>query len=166
MIDTAEIKIAGRSIGKGQTPFIIAEMSGNHNQSIERALQIVEAAARAGAHALKIQTYTPDTMTLDCIKTDFIIQGGLVGLLGTAIGVTLGVTVALNIDVIVPFIEGLLGVQFLPRDVYLISALPSDLRWPDVIRIGGIAVVLAFLATLYPSWRAARVRPAEALRYE
>jgi lipoprotein-releasing system permease protein len=96
----------------------------------------------------------------------FIIQGGLVGLLGTAIGVTLGVTVALNIDVIVPFIEGLLGVQFLPRDVYLISALPSDLRWPDVIRIGGIAVVLAFLATLYPSWRAARVRPAEALRYE
>ncbi len=96
----------------------------------------------------------------------FIIQGGLVGLLGTALGVTFGVTVALNIDVIVPFIEGLLGVQFLPRDVYLISALPSDLRWPDVVRIGGIAVVLAFLATLYPSWRAARVRPAEALRYE
>ncbi len=96
----------------------------------------------------------------------FIIQGGLVGLLGTAIGVTIGVAVALNIDVIVPFIEGVLGVQFLPRDVYLISALPSDLRWPDVIRIGGIAVVLAFLATLYPSWRAARVRPAEALRYE
>lgn len=96
----------------------------------------------------------------------FMIQGGLVGLLGTALGVTFGVMVALNIDVIVPFIEGLLGVQFLPRDVYLISALPSDLRWPDVIRIGGIAVVLAFLATLYPSWRAARVRPAEALRYE
>ncbi len=96
----------------------------------------------------------------------FIIQGGLVGLLGTALGVTFGVAVALNIDVIVPFIEGLLGVQFLPRDVYLISALPSDLRWPDVIRIGGMAVVLAFLATLYPSWRAARVRPAEALRYE
>jgi lipoprotein-releasing system permease protein len=96
----------------------------------------------------------------------FIIQGGLVGLLGTAIGVTLGVAVALNIDVIVPFIERLMGVQFLPRDVYLISSLPSDLRWPDVFRIGGIAVVLAFLATLYPSWRAARVRPAEALRYE
>ncbi len=96
----------------------------------------------------------------------FILQGGLVGLLGTVIGVTLGVMVALNIDVIVPFIEGLFGVQFLPRDVYLISALPSDLRWPDVGRIGGMAVVLAFLATLYPSWRAARVRPAEALRYE
>ena len=90
----------------------------------------------------------------------------LVGLLGTAIGVGGGVLIALNVDVIVPFIESLFGVQFLPRDIYLISALPSDLRWPDVWRIGGMAVVLAFLATLYPSWWAARVRPADALRYE
>jgi lipoprotein-releasing system permease protein len=96
----------------------------------------------------------------------FMIQGALVGLFGTVIGVTLGVTVALNVDVIVPFIEHLLGVQFLPRDIYLISALPSDLRWPDVGTIGAVAVVLAFLATLYPSWWAARVKPAEALRYE
>jgi lipoprotein-releasing system permease protein len=96
----------------------------------------------------------------------FMIQGALVGLIGTAIGVSLGVLVALNIDVIVPAIEHLLGVQFLPRDIYLISALPSDLRWSDVSRIAGIAVLLAFLATLYPSWHAARVRPAEALRYE
>ncbi|MEO0319233.1 MAG: hypothetical protein RL404_2910 [Pseudomonadota bacterium] len=96
----------------------------------------------------------------------FIIQGALVGLIGTAIGVALGVLIALNIGVIVPFIESLFGVQFLPRDIYLISAVPSDLRWPDVGRIGGIAVLLAFLATLYPSWSAARVRPAEALRYE
>jgi lipoprotein-releasing system permease protein len=86
--------------------------------------------------------------------------------LGTAIGVALGVTVALNIDVIVPFIERLLGVQFLSKEIYLITSLPSDLRWPDVWTIGGVAVVLAFLATLYPSWRAAGVRPAEALRYE
>jgi lipoprotein-releasing system permease protein len=96
----------------------------------------------------------------------FMIQGALVGLLGTAIGVGLGVLVALNIDVIVPFIEHLLGVQFLSKDVYLISTLPSDLRWPDVWTIGGVAVILAFLATLYPSWRAASVKPAEALRYE
>ncbi len=96
----------------------------------------------------------------------FMIQGALVGLVGTAIGVGLGVLVALNVDVIVPFIEGLLGVQFLPRDIYLISALPSDLRWRDVWTIGGVAVLLAFLATLYPSWWAARVKPAEALRYE
>jgi lipoprotein-releasing system permease protein len=96
----------------------------------------------------------------------FIIQGALVGLLGTAIGVGLGVLVALNIDVIVPFIERMLGVQFLSKDIYLITSLPSDLRWSDVWTIGGVAVVLAFLATLYPSWRAANVRPAEALRYE
>lgn len=96
----------------------------------------------------------------------FIIQGALVGLFGTALGVGLGVTVALNIDVIVPFIEHLLGVQFLSKEIYLITTLPSDLRWPDVWTIGGVAVVLAFLATLYPSWRAANVRPAEALRYE
>ncbi|HEV7617267.1 MAG TPA: lipoprotein-releasing ABC transporter permease subunit [Burkholderiaceae bacterium] len=96
----------------------------------------------------------------------FMIQGALVGLAGTAIGVTAGVLVSLNIEVIVPFIEHLLGVQFLPRDIYLISELPSDLRWPDVWVIGGVAIVLAFLATLYPSWWAARVKPAEALRYE
>jgi lipoprotein-releasing system permease protein len=96
----------------------------------------------------------------------FIIQGALVGLLGTAIGVALGVAVALNIDVIVPFIERLLGVQFLSKDIYLITELPSELRWPDVWTIGSVAVVLAFVATLYPSWRAANVRPAEALRYE
>jgi lipoprotein-releasing system permease protein len=96
----------------------------------------------------------------------FMVQGALVGLIGTAIGITLGVLVALNVDIIVPFIEHLLGVQFLPRDIYLISALPSDLRWPDVWTIGLVAVVLAFLATIYPSWWAARVKPAEALRYE
>ena len=96
----------------------------------------------------------------------FMIQGAVVGLLGTAIGGGLGVLVALNIDVIVPFIEHLLGVQFLSSDVYLISELPSDLQWPDVWKIAGMAVVLAFLATLYPSWAAARVRPADALRYE
>ena len=96
----------------------------------------------------------------------FMIQGAVAGLLGTAIGVGLGVLVALNIDVIVPFIEGLVGVQFLPKEVYVISSMPSDLRWSDVGAIGGSAIVLAFLATLYPSWSAARVKPAEALRYE
>lgn len=96
----------------------------------------------------------------------FMIQGGLVGLFGTALGVMSGVIVALNIDVIVPFIERLFGVQFLNKEIYVISSLPSDLHWSDVWAIGGIAVVLAFLATIYPSWRAARVKPAEALRYE
>jgi lipoprotein-releasing system permease protein len=96
----------------------------------------------------------------------FMIQGGLVGFIGTGLGVMFGVLVSLNIDVIVPFIERILGVDVLPRDLYFISALPSDLRWADVTQIGLIAVGLAFMATIYPSWRAARVKPAEALRYE
>jgi len=96
----------------------------------------------------------------------FMIQGGLVGILGTFAGVGLGVLVAMNIDVIVPFIEHLFGIQFLSRDIYRISAIPSDMRWPDVFKIGGISVLLAFAATIYPSWSASRVKPAEALRYE
>ena len=95
-----------------------------------------------------------------------MVQGALVGVMGTFVGVSLGVLVALNIDVIVPFIEHSLGVQFLPKDVYLISEMPSDLRWPDVSKIGIVSVLLAFLATIYPSYSASRVKPAEALRYE
>lgn len=74
MTDHAEIIISGRAIGRGHPPFVIAEMSGNHNQSLERALEIVEAAAKTGAHALKIQTYTPDTMTLDLDEREFHIS--------------------------------------------------------------------------------------------
>ncbi len=96
----------------------------------------------------------------------FMVQGALVGVLGTAIGVAGGVLLALNVDVIVPAIERLLGMKFLSKDIYFISAVPSDLRWGDVGVIAATAVGLAFVATLYPSWRAARVKPAEALRYE
>jgi len=96
----------------------------------------------------------------------FVIQGGVLGLLGTGAGIVLGVITAKNVDVIVPFIERLLGVKFLPSDVYLISEMPSDLQWPDVWWVAGIAILFSFLATLYPSWAAARMRPAEALRYE
>ena len=96
----------------------------------------------------------------------FMVQGTLVGVLGAALGVALGVAVALNVDVIVPAIERLSGAQFLSKEIYLISEIPSDLRWRDVGTIGGVAVLLAFLSTLYPSWAAARVKPAEALRYE
>ncbi len=71
MTKNAEIRIAGRAVGRGAAPFVIAEMSGNHNQSLARALEIVEAAARAGAHALKFLTYTPDTMTIDLDEREF-----------------------------------------------------------------------------------------------
>jgi lipoprotein-releasing system permease protein len=96
----------------------------------------------------------------------FMVQGTLVGLLGTLIGIGLGVLVALNIDVIVPAIEHTFGVHFLDKDIYFISEMPSELEWSDVAQIGGVAVLLAFVATLYPSWSAARMAPAEALRYE
>jgi len=96
----------------------------------------------------------------------FMVQGTLVGMLGALLGVGLGVLVALNVDVIVPAIERLAGVHFLSQEVYLISEMPSELRWADVGWIGGVAIALAFVATIYPSWAASRVKPAEALRYE
>ena len=96
----------------------------------------------------------------------FVIQGMTIGFIGTAAGVALGCLIAWSIPWLVPMIEHLLGVQFLPPSVYFISELPSELVASDVIRIGVIAFVLSSLATLYPSWRGAKVRPAEALRYE
>ncbi|MDX9740227.1 MAG: lipoprotein-releasing ABC transporter permease subunit [Gammaproteobacteria bacterium] len=96
----------------------------------------------------------------------FIVQGAVVGLVGTVLGVIGGVALAQNIDVVVPALERLLGIRFLAPDVYYISDLPSDMRWHDVGSVGVIAFVLCLLATLYPAWRAARVHPAEALRYE
>ena len=96
----------------------------------------------------------------------FIVQGALIGAIGTLIGVAGGIALALNIDVVVPFLERLLNVQFLSREVYYITDLPSDLQASDVVTIALVSLALSLLATLYPSWRAARVNPAEALRYE
>lgn len=96
----------------------------------------------------------------------FVVQGALVGLLGTGLGVGLGVLLAKNIDTVIPAIEHALGVQFLPKDIYFISELPSDLNWSDVGVIGLVSLVLSLVATLYPSYKASQVKPAEALRYE
>jgi lipoprotein-releasing system permease protein len=96
----------------------------------------------------------------------FIVQGVMIGLAGLVAGVGLGVALALNVDVVVPALEHMLGMQFLAKDVYYITELPSDLHWSDVSIIAGVSFVLTLLATLYPSWRASRVNPAEALRYE
>jgi lipoprotein-releasing system permease protein len=100
------------------------------------------------------------------IQRIFFAQGFMIGALGTIGGVLLGLLISLNIDVIVPVIEAIFRVQFLPRDIYFISSLPSDVRSSDVITVGLMAFGLSLLATLYPSWRAARVQPASALRYE
>jgi lipoprotein-releasing system permease protein len=100
------------------------------------------------------------------ILTIFVIQGALVGAIGTLLGVAGGLALAFNIDTVVPFVEHLLGVQFLDKTVYYISELPSEVQRGDVILVAAIALGLTLLATLYPSWRAARTNPAEALRYE
>ena len=96
----------------------------------------------------------------------FIVQGVLIGVIGTLLGAAFGVLLALNIDTVVPFLERLFSIQFLAKDVYYISELPSDPQKSDVISIVLLSLGLSFLATLYPSWRASRVNPAEALRYE
>jgi len=96
----------------------------------------------------------------------FIVQGAAAGVMGTFGGVALGLAVALNIDVIVPAIERMLGMAFLPGNIYLISRMPSEPLASDIVPIAVISLLLAFAATLYPSWRASRVNPAEALRYE
>ncbi len=96
----------------------------------------------------------------------FVVQGAMVGVIGTLAGLLLGLGIAFNIDVIVPALEHALGATFLPQDIYLISRMPSEPQSSDIVPIGVIALVLAFVATLYPSWRASRINPAEALRYE
>jgi len=96
----------------------------------------------------------------------FIVQGVVIGLIGTLLGSGGGIVLALNLDVVVPFIEHLFGMQFLAKDVYYISELPSDLRYHEVMLVTGISFVISLLATLYPSYRASKTQPAEALRYE
>jgi lipoprotein-releasing system permease protein len=100
------------------------------------------------------------------IMAIFMVQGALIGFIGTLIGVVGGILLALNVGTVVPAIERTFGIQFLDKSVYYISDLPSDLQSADVVTICLIALALAFTATIYPSWRAARVNPADALRYE
>jgi lipoprotein-releasing system permease protein len=96
----------------------------------------------------------------------FVIQGAMIGFVGTVLGGVFGVLIALNIGTIVPFIEHLFHVEFLAKDVYYISELPSHLLWSDVLTIMLLSLGLSLLATLYPSWKASKMQAAEALRYD
>ena len=100
------------------------------------------------------------------IMTIFIVQGAYIGVIGTIVGTALGVLLSLNVAEIIQFIETVMKTQFLNPDVYFISDLPSELRVPDVIVISCSALFMSLFATLYPAWRASRIKPVEALRYE
>jgi lipoprotein-releasing system permease protein len=129
--------------------------------NIVSSLVMVVTDKQADIAILRTMGASPGTIT-----RIFIIQGTLIGAVGTLLGLVGGVALALNVETVVPFIENLFGIKFLAKDVYYISDLPSDLQLPDVVVTAVVAFVLSLLATIYPSWRAAKINPAEALRYE
>jgi lipoprotein-releasing system permease protein len=129
--------------------------------NIVSALVMVVADKEADIAILRTLGATPAS-----IMAIFVVQGTVIGLLGTVLGVLGGVALATNVETIVPVIEQVFSVKFLSPDIYYISDLPSDMRWPDVTKIASVAFILSVAATLYPAWRAARTQPAEALRYE
>ena len=96
----------------------------------------------------------------------FMVQGTVIGVIGTILGAATGVVTSLNIEVIVPFVENLFNIEFFPADVYVISDFPAELHWDDVTKITLASLVMSVVATLYPARRASRTQPAEALRYE
>lgn len=96
----------------------------------------------------------------------FVVQGTVIGLVGTLVGGLLGIVTALNIETLVPFVEELFSIEFFPADVYVLSEFPAEMRWMDVIKITTASFLISLVATLYPAWRGARTHPADALRYE
>jgi len=96
----------------------------------------------------------------------FVVQGTLIGLIGTTIGAVVGVVTAVNVETLAPFLENLFRIEFFPSSIYVISDFPAEMRWRDVGQIIFVSFILSFLATIYPAWRASKVQPAEALRYE
>lgn len=139
-------------------------------------LTLIVAVAAFNLVSTLVMTVTDKTADIAILRTQgarpasimaiFVVQGALVGFLGTVFGAALGLAVALNVDVIVPAIEQLLRISFLPKDIYLLSNMPSDPQAADIVPVILISLALAFIATLYPSWRASRINPAQALRYE
>lgn len=129
--------------------------------NIVSALVMVVTDKRSDIAILRTLGASPAT-----IMRVFMVQGTIIGAVGTLLGAIGGISLALNVETLVPAIERLFHVQFLSPDVYYISELPSDMDWSDVGRITGVAFLLSLLATIYPAWRASRTQPAEALRYE
>jgi lipoprotein-releasing system permease protein len=100
------------------------------------------------------------------IMSVFMVQGSIIGVIGTLLGMASGIPTALNVEAVVTTLEHMLGMKFLSPDIYYISELTSDMHWNDVFTISGFSLLITLLATIYPAWRASRTQPAEALRYE
>ncbi|HEC85463.1 MAG: lipoprotein-releasing ABC transporter permease subunit [Candidatus Parabeggiatoa sp. nov. 2] len=129
--------------------------------NIVSTLVMVVTDKQADIAILRTLGATPST-----VMAIFMVQGALIGVFGTLLGLGGGISLALNIETVIPAIENIWGIKILSPEVYYISDLPSDLRWPDVYKITGLSLIISLLATLYPAWRASRTQPAEALRYE
>ena len=139
-------------------------------------LTLIVAVAAFNLVSTLVMTVTDKTSDIAILRTlgsspksimaIFVVQGAVIGVVGTAIGLFLGLLVAFNVGTIVSIIEALFQVSFLPRDIYLLSRMPSDPQFADIFPVVLISLVLAFIATIYPSWRASRLNPAHALRYD
>ena len=185
--DLFEAGTVARELTRALGPEIYASDWTMHHANFFRAVQIekrmmfiviiliiaVAAFNIVSSLVMVVQDKQPDIAILrtmgaspGAVTRIFIIQGTLIGVVGTLLGLIGGVALALNVETVVPFIENLLGIKFLAKDVYYISDLPSELQVPDVVVTAVVAFALSLLATVYPSWRAAKVNPAEALRYE
>ena len=105
-------------------------------------------------------------VTPKSIMAIFIVHGAVIGIIGTIIGTITGVITGFNLETLIPWAEQLFGTQFFPDDIYIITKFPAQLVWDDVIKIAVASLLLSFLATIYPAWRASKVQPADALRYD
>lgn len=137
--------------------FIVAVAAFN----IVSALVMVVTDKKADIAILRTMGMTPRG-----IMGVFMVQGAVIGVGGTIIGTLLGIALAMNVSGVIEWVETVLSMKFLSADVYFISYLPSELQWNDVMIVGGAGLIMSLLATIYPAWRASRVQPAEALRYE
>jgi len=174
-------------IAKSLDPGVLVRDWGRQNRSYFAAVQIekrmmfiilalIVAVAAFNLVSTLVMTVTEKQSDIAIMRTlgaspgsvmlIFMVQGALIGILGTLLGVASGLLVANNLDTIFPAIERIAGFPLIPKDIYFISSLPSDPRASDIVPIALISMVLSLVATVYPSWRASRVKPAEALRYD